>query len=56
MDLAFVTVNVTGENNLFRPTFEQPNGYTFSVKEEGEGLSVGFVKVSAFTVPMLVTL
>ena len=45
LDLALVTVKVKGGND-FPPTFEQPDGYTFSVKEGGAGLSVGFVKVS----------
>ena len=44
VDLAWVTVKVKDEN-AFPPTFEKPDGYTFSVKEGEEGLSVGFVKV-----------
>lgn len=46
LDVALVTVKLAGKTD-FQPTFVQPNGYTFSVKEGGEGLSVGFVKVSA---------
>ena len=46
LDVALVTVKVT--EIVLHLKFEQPNGYTFSVKEGEEGLSVGFVKVSAF--------
>ena len=45
LDVALVTVDVTDENIVYNPKFEQFNGYTFSVKEGEEGLSVGFVKV-----------
>ena len=50
LDVALVTVNVT--EIVLHLKFEQPNGYTFSVKEGEEGLSVGFVKVPAFILPV----
>lgn len=43
-NLAIATVDVKGENT-FPPTFEKPDGYTFSAKEGVVDLSVGFVKV-----------
>ena len=50
LDVALVTVKVT--EIVLNLKFEQPNGYTFSVKEGEGGLSVGFVKVSAFILPL----
>lgn len=44
LELALATVKVI-EANTFPPIFEEPDGYTFSVKEGEQGLSVGFVKV-----------
>ena len=51
-DLALVTVTVELESVL-QPTFEQPNGYTFSVKEGEVGLTVGFVKVFTILFPAI---
>lgn len=44
MELALVTVKVR-EANTWPPIFEEPDGYTFIVKEGEQGLRVGFVKV-----------
>ena len=44
MELALVTVKVR-EANTWPPIFGEPDGYTFTVKEGEQGLSVGFLKV-----------